>query len=101
MFPFFLNCESENDVYVLVKRPNLGCRVLVQRNVSKIAKGLANELKSWLVDIRIRCSQLLCAIVLHAEENITQCLQDILPAMYDAARNEDKTVTTNVIWFLK
>ncbi|KRT85897.1 HEAT domain-containing protein [Oryctes borbonicus] len=78
-------------------RPNLGCRVLVQRNVSKLAKAISKELLSWQSDIRIRCSQLLCSIVLHAEADITQNLQDLLPAMYTAARDEDKMVRDNVI----
>lgn len=80
----------------LVKRPNLGCRILVQRNVSKLAKALSKELVSWQIDIRIRCSQLLCSIVLHAEADITQNLQDLLPGMYTAARDDDKRVVENV-----
>lgn len=77
-------------------RPNLGCRVLVQRNVSKLAPALAKELGSWQADVRVRCSQLLCAVALHAEHLITQHLQDVLPAMYMAARDEDQRVVVNV-----
>lgn len=79
-----------------MKRPNLGCRVLVQRNVSKVAKAISKELLSWQADIRVRCSQLLCSIALHAEAEITQNLQDLLPAMYIAAKDEDKRVVDNV-----
>ncbi|GJQ73535.1 hypothetical protein Trydic_g13886 [Trypoxylus dichotomus] len=78
-------------------RPNLGCRVLVQRNVSKLAKAISKELLSWQSDIRVRCSQLLCSIVLHAEADITQNLQDLLPAMYTAARDEDRRVADNIV----
>jgi dynein assembly factor 5 len=80
----------------VVARPNLGCRVLVQRNVGKIAKALAFELTSWQEDIRVRCSQLLCSIALHSEDGLTQNLQELLPAMYSAARDDDKRVVINV-----
>lgn len=71
-------------------RPNLGCRTLVKRNVSKLSGAIARELMSWQGDVRVRCSQLLCSLVLHAECDITQNLQDLLIAMYSAARDEDK-----------
>lgn len=80
----------------LVQRPNLGCRILVQRNISKLAPALSKELSSWQADVRVRCSQLLCAIALHAEEYFTHHLQDLLPAMYMAARDEDNRVVINV-----
>ncbi|KAK5640753.1 hypothetical protein RI129_009300 [Pyrocoelia pectoralis] len=78
-------------------RPNLGCRALVQRTVCKIAPALARELSSWQGDVRVRCGQLLCAVALHAEDYLTQHLQDLLPAMYTAARDEDQRVVVNVL----
>lgn len=86
-------------ILLLVKRPTLGCRVLVQRNVSKITPALARELGSWQGDVRVRCSQLLCAVAHHAEEGLTQHLQDLLCAMYLAARDEDNRVVVNVYNF--
>ncbi|CAH1977312.1 unnamed protein product [Acanthoscelides obtectus] len=89
-------------------RPNPGCRVLVKRNVSKIVPAISKELTCWQEDIRVRCSQLLCAIALHAEEGITQNLQDLLLAMYTAARDDDIRVVSNISrasellgWFVK
>lgn len=81
---------------ILVERPNLGCRVLVQRNISKLAPALSRELSSWQEDVRVRIGQLLCAIALHAEEFFTHHLQDVLPAMYMAARDADNRVVVNV-----
>ncbi|XP_030754377.1 dynein assembly factor 5, axonemal [Sitophilus oryzae] len=80
-----------------LKRPNLGCRVLVQRNISKIASAISNELTNWQEDIRVRCSQLLCSLALHAEEDLTFNLQNLLPAMYSAARDQDSRVVANII----
>ncbi|CAG9865292.1 unnamed protein product [Phyllotreta striolata] len=79
-----------------VLRPNIGCRGLVKRNVLKIAPGIANELTSWQEDIRLRCAQLLCAVALHAESDITQNLQVLLVAMYSAARDDDHRVVSNI-----
>lgn len=80
-----------------IQRPNLGCRTLVKRNVSKIIGAIARELLSWQEDVRVRCSQLLCAIALHAEEGITHNLQDLLLAMYSAARDDDQRVVCNIV----
>ncbi|KAF5288304.1 hypothetical protein FQR65_LT12036 [Abscondita terminalis] len=80
-----------------LKRPNLGCRTMVQRSVIKIAPALARELGSWQVDVRVRCSQLFCAITQHAEDYLTQHLQDLLPSLYLAARDDDPRVVENVI----
>lgn len=80
-----------------LKRPNLGCRVLVQRNISKLAGAISNELTSWQEDVRVRCSQLLCALALHGEEDLTFNLQNLLPAMYSAARDDDQRVVVNII----
>lgn len=80
-----------------LKRPNLGCRVLVQRHVGKIAPAIANELQSWQADVRFRCSQLLCSVALHSESLITMHLQSILPAMFSTARDDDLRVVDNII----
>src|SRR5699024_2211727 len=93
-----ISFQPTNNIFFTVKRPNLGCRVLVQRNVSKLAKALSLELTSWQEDIRVRCSQLLCSLALHAEDGLTQNLQDLLPAMYSSARDEDQRVSINVIY---
>ncbi|VEN39068.1 unnamed protein product, partial [Callosobruchus maculatus] len=91
-----------------IVRPNPGCRALVKRNISKITPAISRELTCWQEDIRVRCSQLLCAIALHAEEGITQNLQDLLLAMYTAARDDDIRVVSNITraselmgWFVK
>ncbi|XP_050298226.1 dynein axonemal assembly factor 5 [Anthonomus grandis grandis] len=80
-----------------LKRPNLGCRVLVQRNISKLATALSNELMSWQDDVKVRCSQLLCTFALHAEADLTFNLQSLLPAMYSAAKDDNKVVVQNIV----
>lgn len=51
---------------------------------------------SWQEDVRLRCSQLLCSLVLHAEEGMILSLQDLFLAMYSAARDDDVRVVDNI-----
>nr|CAD7452162.1 unnamed protein product [Timema tahoe] len=79
-----------------VRRPNLGCRTLVQRNAGKIIPALANELGDWQVDVRLKASQLLCQLVLNAETHLTHHLEKLLVAMYRAVQDDDARVVENV-----
>lgn len=75
----------------------MGCRTLVTRNIGKLCKAISNELVAWQDEIREKTSELLCVLLLHAEESVTQHLQGLLPAMYTAARNEkDERAIKNV-----
>ncbi|XP_067005743.2 dynein axonemal assembly factor 5 [Anabrus simplex] len=79
-----------------VPRPNLGCRTLVERNLCHIVPALVRELDDWLVDIRIKSSELMCCLVLHSEENIVHHVERLLVGMYRASNDEDNRVTENV-----
>ncbi|XP_033213240.1 dynein assembly factor 5, axonemal [Belonocnema kinseyi] len=79
-----------------INRPNLGCRVIVQQNLCKLIGGIGTELGDWLADIRVRSAQLLCVLVLNAEEHVTQYIEKLLPPMCRACKGEDKRVTENV-----
>lgn len=65
-----------------VSRPNLGCREIAQRNLGVLVRGVSTELGDWLPDIRVRSAQLLCVLILNAEESITQHIETLLPSMY-------------------
>ncbi|XP_014783487.1 dynein axonemal assembly factor 5 [Octopus bimaculoides] len=79
------------------ERPNLGCRVLVNRHLSKILPGLMNDLKDWVPATRIQASSLLCVLLLNAERSITQHLQILLSGMVTACKDEEKQVVSNVL----
>lgn len=79
-----------------MNRPNEGCRVLVQRNISKMVEALCFEMLSWQEDVRVRCSQLLCVIAQYAEESIVVHLPMLLKNMYVAVRDSDERVSENV-----
>lgn len=79
-----------------VRCPNLGCRTLVQRELSKYLSAIVNELKDWLDDVRVKSAQLLCITVQHVEHHITQHLEKILPAMRKSCSDSDKRVRDNI-----
>jgi len=83
-------------VNILETRPNLGCRTLVNRHLCKIVPPLVRELEDWIVDIRLKASQLLYSLILNAESHITHHLEKILDGMYRASGDEDERVVRNV-----
>lgn len=80
----------------LARRPNLGCRNLVQRELSKYLPAIATELDDWKDDVRVKSAQLMCVTVQHAESTITQHLERTLPALYRACGDADTRVQENV-----
>lgn len=50
---FFLLCLVPVDV----ERPSLGCRVLVQRNLSKILPAALRDMADWTTDTRIKVTK--------------------------------------------
>ncbi|XP_054278920.1 dynein axonemal assembly factor 5-like [Macrosteles quadrilineatus] len=79
-----------------VCRPNLGCRTLVQRELSRYLPAVVAELDDWKADVRVKSAQLLCVTVQHAEANITQHLEKTLPALYRACGDADARVVDNI-----
>ena len=53
-------------------RPRLGCRILVNRNQSKILPGLLNDLNTWVDETRIKSVKLLATLLLYSEEHTVQ-----------------------------
>ncbi|XP_044590648.1 dynein axonemal assembly factor 5 [Cotesia glomerata] len=80
-----------------IKRPNLGCRLIVQQNIGKLIGGIVRELGDWKADIRVRSAQLLAVLTLNAEQYITQHIEKLLPAMYMACNHQDIRVVDNII----
>ena len=73
-------------------RPQLGCRVLVYRNFSKILPAILHDLFDWTVNSRIKSSQLLHTLSYHLEDNITHHIQPVLSGLYRACQDEEKVV---------
>lgn len=77
-------------------RPGLGCRELVSRNLSKILPGLCHDITDWVESTRIKASQLLYTLLLHAEDHITQHMELLLRTLYQACSDEASEVVKNV-----
>lgn len=82
--------------YPDVKRPNMGCRVLAQSNIGKIVPAISREMDGWQADARLRVAQLLCWLILCAEEGSTQHSQTIVKTMLRGAGDEDPRVILEI-----
>ncbi|KAE9539721.1 hypothetical protein AGLY_004973 [Aphis glycines] len=79
-----------------VKRPNLGCRTLVTREVLKLLPVIIRELDDWKEDISIKSGQLLCVVALNAENSVIQHLNQLLTAMTKCCRQPDHVASNHV-----
>lgn len=79
-----------------VERPGLGCRELVLRNLGRLVPAVAHDMTDWLVPTRVRTSQLLSELLLHAEDHSTQHLQPLLATLYSACTDTERDVVSNV-----
>lgn len=80
-----------------VTRPGLGCRELVSRNLSKVLPGLCHDLTDWVESTRVKASQLLYVLLLHAEDHITQHMELLLRALYQACLDRESEVVRNCV----
>jgi dynein assembly factor 5 len=80
-----------------VDRPNLGCRVLVYHNFSKILTGLIGDLGDWVVETRVKSAQLLYVLLLNDEDNVTQHLEKLLTGLNRAAGDDEQRVVEYVL----
>ncbi|XP_062444608.1 dynein axonemal assembly factor 5 [Rhea pennata] len=80
-----------------VTRPGLGCRELVSRNLSKILPGLCYDITDWVESTRIKASQLLYILLLHAEDHMTQHMELLLRTLYRACTDEESDVVRNCV----
>ncbi|XP_059204870.1 dynein axonemal assembly factor 5-like [Centropristis striata] len=78
-----------------VERPGLGCRELVVRNLGRLVPAIANDITDWLAPTRVRTSQLLSVLLLHAEDHSTQHLQPLLATLYRACTDTERDVISN------
>nr|XP_057904336.1 dynein axonemal assembly factor 5 [Doryrhamphus excisus] len=80
-----------------VERPGLGCRELVIRNLLRLIPAVTHDLTDWLVPTRVRTSQLLSVLLLHAEDHSTQHLQPLLVLLYRACTDTERDVVNNCL----
>ncbi len=83
-------------LYITATRPNLGCRTLIFRHLSKILPGLVNDLSDWTVSNRLMSSKLLYVLLLNAEDHTTQHMEKLLAGLYKACGDEEQDVVYQV-----
>ncbi|XP_005100812.1 dynein assembly factor 5, axonemal [Aplysia californica] len=79
-----------------VERPNLGCRVLVNRHLSKILPGLVKDICDWVGETRIKSASLLYWLLINAEEYTTQHIEILLNGLYKASLDDETRVVLDV-----
>ena len=79
-----------------VERPCLGCRELVHRNLSKLTSAILRDLDDWVAETRVKTSQLLYELLIHAEEYTTQHMQPLTQALVKACSDDQQIVVTYV-----
>ncbi|XP_063618443.1 dynein axonemal assembly factor 5 [Cydia splendana] len=82
--------------YPDVTRPNLGCRQLVQSNIGKIVPAIGREMEGWQADARLRVAQLLCWLVVCAEDGSTQHANTIVRTLHRGASDDDDRVILEI-----
>uniref|UniRef100_A0A3B4U6T4 Dynein axonemal assembly factor 5 n=1 Tax=Seriola dumerili TaxID=41447 RepID=A0A3B4U6T4_SERDU len=80
-----------------VERPGLGCRELVMRNLGRLVPAITHDVTDWLVPTRVRTSQLLSVLLLHAEDHSTQHMQPLLATLYRACTDTERDVVSNCL----
>ncbi|XP_041813590.1 dynein assembly factor 5, axonemal-like [Chelmon rostratus] len=80
-----------------VERPGLGCRELVVRSLGRLVPAITHDVTDWLVPTRVRTSQLLSVLLLHAEDHSTQHLQPLLATLYRACTDTERDVVSNCL----
>ncbi|KAI8494919.1 HEAT repeat-containing protein 2 [Branchiostoma belcheri] len=79
------------------ERPNLGCRTLIFRNLSKILPACLRELGDWVVSTRVKAASLLYTLLLNSEDYTTMHMEPLLAGLYKACADEEKQVRNKVI----
>lgn len=80
----------------LERRPGLGCRELVFRNLCKILPAICHDITDWVVATRVKSAQLLAVLLLHAEDHATQHLEVLLRTLLLACADEEPAVVRSV-----
>ncbi|CAB3999599.1 dynein assembly factor 5, axonemal-like, partial [Paramuricea clavata] len=78
-------------------RPCLGCRALIERNLSKILPAILRDMTDWTAGTRIKAASLLYHMLYYAEDNATQHIEALLGGLYKGCRDEESSVVKEVL----
>ncbi|XP_046844839.1 dynein axonemal assembly factor 5-like isoform X2 [Xenia sp. Carnegie-2017] len=77
-------------------RRNLGCRALIERNMSKILPAILRDMTDWTAAARIKAASLLRNMLYYAEDNATQYIESLLSGLYKGCRDDEAIVVHQV-----
>uniref|UniRef100_S4RX24 Dynein axonemal assembly factor 5 n=1 Tax=Petromyzon marinus TaxID=7757 RepID=S4RX24_PETMA len=80
-----------------VARPCLGCRELVQRNLSRVLPAVARDAGDWVVGTRAKASQLLVWLTVHAEDHATQHAELLVATLHRTCADDEPQVVHNAV----
>lgn len=77
-------------------RPRLGSRLMVKNQFPRMSPGCLAELQAWQAALRPRAAALLLAMLVFQERTVAPQLPAVLPALWSAIDDADRTVQTRV-----
>ena len=81
----YRSCREGNARHcTLGRRPSLGSRLLVRNFVGRVLTPTLNELSSWQQNARQQSALLFRVMIVFCEENLTQQLSTLAPALCKA-----------------
>ena len=84
--------------FVAVKRANFGCRKYISKVMFKLLPALKNDLGDWIVETRIKTSQLTYILICHMEETAVICnhADTLLSLFFQGVKDSEVSVMKNV-----
>lgn len=79
-----------------IKRPTLGCRQLVQRNL-KMVNIILHEMEEWKENVRLHSTRLLGQVVIHAEKLFAAQFIDAYPVLAKTCVDPEKIVAAEAM----
>eukprot|EP00041_Stephanoeca_diplocostata_P019051 m.404509 g.404509 ORF g.404509 m.404509 type:complete len:792 (+) comp21198_c0_seq1:75-2450(+) len=70
----------------------LGCRILVDREFSKILPGLSRDIFDWTEGIRRQSANLLLVLLQYCQGKVTMHLEKVFATLFKAVRDEEQDI---------
>jgi len=81
-----------------IKRANFGCRKYISKVMFKLLPALKNDLGDWIVETRIKTSQLTYILICHMEETAVICnhADTLLSLFFQGVKDSEVSVMKNM-----
>ena len=81
-----------------IKRANFGCRKFISKVMFKLLPALKNDMGDWIVETRIKASQLTYILICHMEETAVICnhADTLLSLFFQGVKDSEASVMKNM-----